>query len=122
MRSCAVLIATGVNTEGKRMILGVSVSMSEAEIHWREFLKSLKERGLHGVTMITSDDHSGLKAALNSVFQVRLGNDVKSISNGMPRNMCPKSTCGKLSQKRSGQSSMHPIKKKQNACGNLVSE
>jgi len=68
VRSCAILIASGVNTEGKRMILGVSVSMSEAEIHWREFLLSLKERGLHGVIMVTSDDHSGLKAALKSSF------------------------------------------------------
>ena len=68
VRSCAVFIATGVNTDGKRMILGVSVSMSEAEIHWREFMLSLKKRGLHGIHMITSDDHSGLKAALQSVF------------------------------------------------------
>jgi len=68
VRSCAVLIASGVNTDGKRMILGVSVSMSEAEIHWREFLLSLKNRGLHGIVMVTSDDHSGLKSALNSAF------------------------------------------------------
>jgi len=66
--SCAVLIATGVNLEGKRSILGVSVSLSEAEIHWREFLGMLKERGIHGVEMITSDDHQGLKAALRSTF------------------------------------------------------
>ena len=66
--SCAVLIATGVNLEGKRSILGVSVSLSEAEIHWREFLGKLKERGIHGVEMITSDDHQGLKAALRSTF------------------------------------------------------
>ena len=54
--------------DGKRMILGVSVSMSEAEIHWRDFLLSLKNRGLHGVNMVTSDDHSGLKAALQAAF------------------------------------------------------
>jgi len=68
VRSCAVLIASGITDEGYRTILGVSVSMSEAEIHWREFLQSLKERGLRGVEMITSDDHEGLKAALNSTF------------------------------------------------------
>lgn len=47
--SCAVLIATGINPEGKRTVLGVSCQLSEAEIHWREFLQSLQERGLHGV-------------------------------------------------------------------------
>ncbi len=66
--NCAVLIATGVTLEGQRSVLGVSVSLSEAEAHWRTFLSSLKDRGLHGVVMITSDDHQGLKAALKSVF------------------------------------------------------
>jgi len=61
--SCAVLIATAVLPDGKRSILGVSVSLSEAEVHWREFLASLQERGLHGVELIVSDDHAGLKAA-----------------------------------------------------------
>ncbi len=61
---CAVLIAKGVRVDGKRTILGVSVSLSEAEVHWRDFLASLQERGLHGVEMITSDDHAGLRAAL----------------------------------------------------------
>ena len=66
--SCAVLVATGVMEDGKRTILGTSVSLSEAEVHWRNFLLDLKRRGLHGVQMITSDDHSGLKAALRAVF------------------------------------------------------
>ena len=64
--SCAVLLATGVLADGRRSVLGVSVSMSEAEVHWRELLLSLKKRGMHGVKLITSDDHSGLKAALES--------------------------------------------------------
>ena len=68
VRSCAVLIAIGVNAEGKRSILGTSVSLSEAEVHWRTFLRSLNERGLTGVIMVTSDDHAGLKAALKSTF------------------------------------------------------
>jgi len=51
-------------------VLGVSVSLSEAEAHWRQFLSSLKERGLHGVIMITSDDHQGLKAALSEGSQI----------------------------------------------------
>jgi putative transposase len=66
--SCAVLIASGVDADGHRTILGVSVSMSEAEVHWREFLRSLKARGLHGLQMATSDDHDGLKAALKATF------------------------------------------------------
>lgn len=65
---CAVLVATGVLPDGKRTVLGVSVSLSEAEVHWREFLATLVERGLHGVEMITSDAHEGLKAARQAVF------------------------------------------------------
>lgn len=66
--SCSVLIATGVMEDGRRAVLGTSVSLSEAEIHWRQFLLRLKKRGLHGVKLITSDDHAGLKSALESVF------------------------------------------------------
>jgi transposase-like protein len=61
--SCAVLIASGITPEGRRTVLGVSVSLSEAEVHWREFMASLQDRGLHGVELIVSDDHAGLKAA-----------------------------------------------------------
>ncbi len=66
--SAAVLIASGVDAVGHRTILGVSVSMSEAEVHWREFLRSLKARGLYGLKMVTSDDHDGLKAGLRGAF------------------------------------------------------
>lgn len=65
---CAVLIATGVDLTGHRQVLGVSVSLSEAEVHWRDFLKGLQKRGLHGIELITSDSHKGLKAALKTVF------------------------------------------------------
>lgn len=68
VRSCAVLVAVGVDTEGKRSVLGVSCKMSEAEIHWRSFLASLQARGLHGVTFIASDDHAGLRAAITTRF------------------------------------------------------
>lgn len=68
VRSCAVLIAMGVTSDGKRSILGTSVSLSEAEVHWRDFLRSLNDRGLTGVTTVTSDDHEGLKAALKGSF------------------------------------------------------
>lgn len=64
----AVLVAYGVNEQSKREIIGISVSLSEAEIHWRDFLESLLTRGLHGVELIISDAHSGLKAALRAVF------------------------------------------------------
>jgi putative transposase len=65
---CAVLIAYGVNELGKREIIGISVSLSEAEIHWRKFFESLSTRGLHGLQLIISDAHAGLKAARKAVF------------------------------------------------------
>jgi len=66
--SCALLVATGITPDGQRTILGVSVALSEAEVHWRDFLASLQERGLHGVRLIVSDDHKGIQAALQARF------------------------------------------------------
>jgi transposase-like protein len=66
VRSCAVLVAIGIDTAGRRSILGVSVSLSEAEAHWRDFLASLAARGLHGVKLVVSDAHAGLKPALDA--------------------------------------------------------
>jgi putative transposase len=60
---CVLLIAYGVNEDGRREILGLSVSLSESEVHWRNFLESLVCRGLNGLKLIVSDAHSGLKAA-----------------------------------------------------------
>ena len=68
VRDCAVLIAIGVLENGQRSVLGVSVSLSEAEIHWRTFMRSLMDRGLHGIQMIVSDDHAGLKQARQACF------------------------------------------------------
>ena len=68
VRDCAVLIAIGITPDGKRTVLGVSVSLSEAEVHWRDFLASLIERGLHGVELIVSDAHEGLAAARKACF------------------------------------------------------
>ncbi len=62
--SCALLVAVGITSGGQRTVLGTSVSLSEAEVHWREFLAGLQARGLHGVRMITSDSHAGLREAL----------------------------------------------------------
>lgn len=66
--STAVLVATGVLKDGRRTILGVSVARSEAEVHWRAFLRSLLERGMHGVRLVVSDDHEGLRAAREAVL------------------------------------------------------
>jgi transposase-like protein len=68
VRDCAVLIAIGVDGEGRRSVLGVSVSLSEAEVHWREFFKSLLARGLHGVELVSSDAHAGLAEARKACF------------------------------------------------------
>jgi len=68
VRDAAVLIATGIDAEGHRQVLGVSVSLSEHETHWKAFLQSLKDRGLHGIKLVTSDDHAGLGAARRAVF------------------------------------------------------
>lgn len=68
VRSVAVLTAIGIDRKGNRRILGLSMAPSEAEIHWKEFLESLVDRGLCGVEYIVSDDHSGLNAARRAVF------------------------------------------------------
>jgi putative transposase len=64
----SVHIGIGINENGFREILGVSVKISEAEVHWRDFLESLQKRGMSGIELIISDNHSGLKAALKCVF------------------------------------------------------
>lgn len=64
----AVLTAIGIDCEGRREVIGTSVSRSEAEVHWREFLNSLVGRGLSGVQLITSDSHAGLEAARKAIL------------------------------------------------------
>ena len=66
--SCALLTAIGIGTDGKRSVLGCSVQLSEAETHWRKFMESLLKRGMHGVKLVVSDDHAGLKAARQAVM------------------------------------------------------
>ena len=68
VRDAAILIASGVKRDGKRSILGVSVSLSEAETHWRTFLEGLIQRGLYGVQLIVSDNHAGIQSARKAVF------------------------------------------------------
>jgi len=67
--SKAVVIATGVNAEGRREVLGIEVGDSEDEAFWREFLRSLKRRGLAGVRLVVSDQHAGLVAAIRRCLQ-----------------------------------------------------
>ena len=65
------LIETGpgdICPDERRRVLGVSVALSEAEVHWRAFLESLVARGLRAVDFIVSDDHSGLRAARRAVL------------------------------------------------------
>jgi putative transposase len=66
--SVAVIIAVGVNTKGRREVLGMEVGSSEAEPIWTEFLRGLTRRGLRGVQLVVSDAHEGIKAAVSKVL------------------------------------------------------
>jgi putative transposase len=66
--SRAVIIAVAVNEDGKRVVLGVATGPSEAQTFWTEFLRSLADRGLHGVKLVIADDHKGLRAAARRIF------------------------------------------------------
>ena len=91
---CAVLVAMGVREEdGKRTLLGVSVSLSEAEVHWRAFLEGLRQRGLRVTKLITSDDHAGLRAARRA--EPAVGSDASFTCSRTPRPTCPTSPCGR---------------------------
>jgi len=66
--SVAVIIAVGVNTDGRREVLGMEIGTSEAEPIWTEFLRKLTRRGLGGVKLVVSDAHEGIKAAVSKVL------------------------------------------------------
>jgi transposase-like protein len=66
--SVAVIIAVGVNTDGRREVLGMEIDTSEAEAIWTEFLRKLTRRGLHGVKLVVSDAHEDMKAAVSKVL------------------------------------------------------
>ena len=66
--SVAVIIAVGVNGDGRREVLGMAIGASEAETFWTDFLRSLARRGLRGVKLVVSDAHLGLKAAVAKVL------------------------------------------------------
>jgi transposase-like protein len=69
VESMAVVIATGVNLQGRREVVGFDVIPTESEEGWTQFLKDLKERGLHGVRLVISDAHGGLKNAVKKVMK-----------------------------------------------------
>jgi putative transposase len=66
--SQAVLVAIGVDLEGRRQVLGVEMANRESRSSWRDFLAGLKARGLVGVEYVVSDDHAGLKAAIGEIL------------------------------------------------------
>jgi putative transposase len=66
--SVAVTVAVGVNTDGRREVLGMAVGHSEAEVFWTDFLRSLARRGLRGVKLVISDGHEGIKATVSKVL------------------------------------------------------
>ena len=68
VRDAAVLSAVGIGPDERRRVLGVSIALSEAEVHWRAFLESLQARGMRGVEYVVSDDHAGLRAARRAVL------------------------------------------------------
>src|SRR5665811_626298 len=68
IRSQAVLIAIGINPEGFRQVLAVELANRESQTTWRDFLLSLRERGLSGVEFVVSDDHAGLRKALREIL------------------------------------------------------
>ena len=65
--SAAVIVAVGVNSDGRREVLGMDIGPSEAETFWIEFLRKLARRGLRGVKLVISDAHEGIKAAVAKV-------------------------------------------------------
>jgi len=66
--SVAVIIAVGVNTDGRREVLGMTIGASEAETFWTDFLRALTRRGLRGVKLVISDAHEGLKGAISKIL------------------------------------------------------
>ncbi len=65
--SAAVIIAVGVNGDGRREVLGMDIGDSEAETFWTEFLRKLRRRGLRGAKLVISDAHEGIKASVNKL-------------------------------------------------------
>jgi hypothetical protein len=84
--SHAVLIAIGIDWDGRRQILGVELANRESRSSWSDFLRGLKARGLNGVELVVSDDHTGLKAAIRE-GRKPCGSAAMSISCATPWTM-----------------------------------
>jgi transposase-like protein len=88
--SIAAIIAVAANADGRREIIGLGLSPSEAETFWMDFLRSLKARGLSGVKLVISVGHTGLKATISRVFEATwqccrvhwMRNALAHVSNG----------------------------------------
>jgi transposase-like protein len=99
VRSLAILKAVGVNQEGVREILGISCGFSEAEVHWRGFIEELLKRGMHGIELVISDSHSGLRQALKATlpavkWQRCLFHLAQNASAHVPNASMRKEVCG----------------------------
>ena len=95
--SRAVVVAMGVNEDGRRELLGLKVGDSESEPFWAEFIAHLKERGLAGVKLVISDAHAGLTKAIGRQLQAACGSAAVSIS---PATCCSASSSRKASAKQ----------------------
>src|SRR5919199_2930693 len=68
IRSQAVMVAIGINWDGRRCVLGVELANRESQSSWKEFLEGLRKRGLKGVQLVISDDHAGLRKAIREML------------------------------------------------------
>jgi hypothetical protein len=94
--SVAAIVAVGVNSDGRREILGMDIGPSEAETFWIAFLRKLARRGLRGVKLVISDAHEGIKAAVAKVLHATWQADQSSVATARSpigsrsfRRLCP---------------------------------
>jgi putative transposase len=80
IRSQAVLVAIGINWDGRRCVLAVELAHRESQSSWRDFLLYLRQRGLRGVQLVVSDDHAGLKSDSRSAARGRLATLLRALS------------------------------------------
>ena len=89
VRDVAVLSAIGIGPDEYLRVLGVSLALSEAEVHWGAFFESLVKHGMRGVQFVVSDNHSCLKVARKAVFGWAVCNVASSIWRRMPYTLRP---------------------------------
>ncbi|GBE41955.1 transposase, Mutator family [bacterium BMS3Bbin10] len=106
VRDAAVLSAIGIGADERRRVLGVSVALSEAEVHWRTFLESLIKRGMRGVQFVVSGDHAGLRA--RRCWVAPPGNAVSSIWRKTPFTTAPTWQSESVSARSCARSGMRP--------------